>query len=165
MKPRVAALALIFIFGTALATTYTKLSLEQQVEKADVIVRASIKQKTQETRVGKIWTVYTLNVVKFYKGSSETFKDSSFAVFDSEKLKLEGAPKFNENDDLFLLLYAKTYDSPIVGFRQGAYKILEGEKVVNLDNKPVMIDTDGKPAEATTDTFSKQLETLTGGAK
>ncbi len=165
MKPRVATIALILIFGTALATTYAKLSLEQQVEKADVIVRASIKQKTQETRAGKIWTVYSLSIAKFYKGSAETFKDSSFAVFDSEKVKLEGAPKFNESDDLFLLLYAKTYDSPIVGFRQGAYKVLEGGKVVNIDNKPVLIDQDGKPTEATLETFSKQLETLTGGAK
>jgi hypothetical protein len=165
MKPRVAALALILIFGTALATTYAKLTLEQQVEKADVIVRASIKQKTQETRAGKIWTVYSLNIAKFYKGSAETFKNSSFAVFDSEKVKLEGAPRFAENDDLFLLLYTKTYDSPIVGFRQGAYKVTEGDMIVNLDNKPVMIDTDGKPAEATTETFTKQLETFTGGAK
>jgi hypothetical protein len=165
MKPRVTVMVLMLIFGTVLATTYAKLTLEQQVEKADVIVRASIKQKTQETRAGKIWTVYALNITKFYKGSTETFKDSSFAVFDSEKVKLEGAPKFNENDDLFLLLYAKTYDSPIVGFRQGAYKVLEGDKVVNIDNKPVMIDQEGKPVEATTDMFTKQLETLTGGAK
>jgi hypothetical protein len=165
MKPRVASLALILIFGTALATTYAKLTLEQQVEKADVIVRASIKQKTQETRAGKIWTVYNLNISKFYKGDKDSFKDSSFAVFDSEKVKLEGAPKFVENDDLFLMLYTKTYDSPIVGFRQGAYKVIEGDKIVNLDNKPVMIDTDGKPVEATPETFSKQLETLTGGAK
>ncbi len=165
MKPRLALVVLILILGTALATTYTKLTLEQQVERADVIVRASIKQKTQETRAGKIWTVYSLNVAKFYKGSAETFKDSSFAIFDSEKVKLEGAPKFNDNDDLFLLLYAKTYDSPIVGFRQGAYKVLEGNKVVNIDNKPVMIDQEGKPVEATTDTFTKQLETLIAGAK
>jgi hypothetical protein len=165
MNSRAVFAVLVFIFGSARATTYAKLTLEQQVEKADVIVRASIKQKTLETRAGKIWTVYTVNVAKFYKGSTETFKDSSFAVFDSEKVKLEGAPKFNENDDLFLLLYAKTYDSPIVGFRQGAYKVLEGEKVVNIDNKPVMIETDGKPVEASTETFTKQLETLTGGAK
>ncbi len=165
MKARATLVGLILIFGSALATTYAKLTLEQQVEKADVIVRASIKQKTQETRAGKIWTLYSLNVAKFYKGSAETFKDSGFAVFDSEKVKLEGAPQFVVNDDLFLLLYTKTYDSPIVGFRQGAYKVLEGGKVVNLDNKPVMIDTDGKPAEATLETFSKQLETLTGGAK
>ncbi len=165
MNSRTVFAVLVFIFGSALATTYTKLTLEQQVEKADVIVRASIKQKTQETRAGKIWTVYALKIAKFYKGSLETFKDSSFAVYDSEKVKLEGAPKFNENDDLFLMLYAKTYDSPIVGFRQGAYKVLEGNKVVNIDNKPVMIDQDGKPAEASTDSFTKQLETLTGGAK
>ncbi len=165
MKSRVATIALILIFGTAFATTYAKLSLEQQVEKADVIVRASIKQKSLETRSGKIWTVYSLNIAKFYKGSLDTFKDSSFAVFDSEKVKLEGAPRFAQNDDLFLLLYTKSYDSPIVGFRQGAYKVLEGAKIVGLDNKPVMIDTDGKPTEATTETFTKQLETLTAGAK
>jgi hypothetical protein len=165
MNPRVATLALIFIFGTALATTYAKLTLGQQVEKADVIVRASIKQKTQETRAGKIWTVYKLEVAKFYKGSAETFKDSSVALFDSEKVKLEGAPRFTENDDVFLLLYAKTYDSPIVGFRQGAYKVLEGDKIANIDNKPVMIEQEGKPIEATLETFTKQLETLIGGAK
>jgi hypothetical protein len=165
MNPRVATIALIVLIGTALATTYAKLTLEQQVEKADVIVRASIKQKIQETRAGKIWTVYTLAINKFYKGDKDTFKDSSFAVFDSDKTKLEGAPQFAEKDDVFLMLYAKTYDSPIVGFRQGAYKVLEGDKIVNLDNKPVMIEQEGKPVEASLETFTKQLETLTGGAK
>jgi hypothetical protein len=165
MNPRVALIALILVFGSAIATTYAKLSLEQQVEKADLIVRATIKQKTQETRAGKIWTVYSLTIAKFYKGDKDTIKDSSIAVFDSEKVKLEGAPKFAENDDLFLLLYAKTYDSPIVGFRQGAYKVTEGDKLLNLDDKPVLIDQDGKPTEATLETFGKQLETLTGGAK
>jgi hypothetical protein len=165
MNPRVAIVSLIVLVSTAIATTYAKLTLEQQVEKADLIVRASIKQKTFDTRAGKIWTVYTLEIARFYKGSAETLKDSSIAVFDSEKVKLEGAPRFTENDDLFLMLYAKTYDSPIVGFRQGAYKVLEGDKIVNLDNKPVLIEQDGKPVEATLETFNKQLETLTGGAK
>ena len=165
MNPRVAIIALIVLFGAAFATTYAKLTLAQQVEKADVIVRASIKQKTQETRAGKIWTVYSLEVSKFYKGDKDTFKDSSFAVFDSDKAKLEGAPRFNEKDDVFLLLYSKAYDSPIVGFRQGAYKVLEGNKISTLDDKSVMIEQDGKPIEASLESFSKQLETLTGGTK
>lgn len=165
MNPRVTIIALVMLLSAALATTYAKLSLVQQVEKADIIVRASIKQKTQETRAGKIWTVYSLEIAKFYKGDKETFKDSSFAVLDSDKAKLESAPRFNEKDDLFLLLYTKTYDSPIVGFRQGAYKVLEGDNISTLDNKPVMIDQDGKAVQANLDTFTKQLETLTGGAK
>jgi hypothetical protein len=165
MNPRVAIIALIVLLGTGFATTYAKLTLAQQVEKADVIVRASIKQKTLETRAGKIWTVYSLEIAKFYKGDKETFKDSSFAVLDSDKAKLEGAPRFTEKDDLFLLLYTKTYDSPIVGFRQGAYKVLEGDNISTLDNKAVLIDQDGKAVQANLDTFTKQLEMLTGGAK
>jgi hypothetical protein len=166
VNPRGAALlTALVLFSTASATTYAKLTLVQQVEKADLIVRATVKQKTTQTRAEKVWTVYTLEISKFYKGDKDTLKDSSFAVYDSEKVKLEGAPRLNQNDDLFLMLYAKTYDSPIVGFRQGAYKVVEGDKISTLDDKPVTIEVDSKPIQATLATFTKQLETLTGAAK
>lgn len=154
----------LVLFGTAFATTYTKLTLAQQVEKADLIVRASIKQKNLETRAGKIWTVYTLEIAKTYKGTNDVLKDSSFAVFDSEKVKLEFAPQFNLKDDLFLMLYAKNYDSPVVGFNQAAYKI-GSNGVTQLGGKPVILEQDGKKTEATVEAFAKQLEELTGGAK
>ncbi len=166
MKRLVWLLALVS--GVALATTYQKLSLEQQVEKAEIIVRGTIKTLTTETRAGRPWTVYTVDVKGYLRGESTGLPKRgdapSFAVLGADKLRLEGAPSFKAGEDWVLLLYAKAYDSPVVGFRQGAYRI-ENTRVLDVDGKPVTLTQDGKTVEATQTSFLKRLEDLIGGQK
>lgn len=161
-------LALALLSSLALATTYQKLSLEQQVDRAEIIVRATIKTVTPETRVGRSWTAYTLEVKSFLRGEAAglTVRGGapSFAVLGAEKLKLEGAPAFKVGEDWLLMLYAKPFDSPIVGFRQGAYRF-DNARVLDVDGKAVLLEVAGKSSPATETTFLKTVDDLIGGRK
>jgi hypothetical protein len=162
------ALLIALTSSLALATTFQKLSLQQQVEKAEVIVRATIKGTAQETRANRPWTVYTLTVRQYLRGESTGLPkrgaDASIAILGGGNVRLEGAPTFKVGEDWVLLLYAQAYDSPIVGFRQGAYR-LDNNRVLDVDGKVVTVEQDGKKVEATTPAFLKTLENLIGGAR
>jgi hypothetical protein len=150
----------MFFWALALATTYPKLSLETQLERAEIIVRATIKAVAVEERNKRPWTVYTLESKQYWRGEGLLPKSNalpSFAIFGSDKIKLEGAPSFKVGDEWIFLLYSKNYDSPIVGFNQGAYK-LEGTGVLDTNNKPVQLE--GKPA--TKEGFIAALEKILG---
>ena len=166
MKRFLTALTLLSSF--ALATTFQKLSLEQQVERAEVIVRATIKTVTIETRVGRTWTAYTLEVKSYLRGEAAALPvrggAPSFAVLGGDKLRLEGAPAFKAGEDWLLMLYQKPFDSPIVGFRQGAYRF-DNACVLDVDGKAVTLEPAGKRSDATETAFLKTVSDLIGGRK
>ncbi len=138
-------LPFIFCLSLALATTYPKLTLETQLERAEVIVRATIKEVKREERNKRPWTVYVLETKQYWRGEGLLPKSSetpSFAIYGNEKIRLEAAPSFKVGEEWILLLYTKNFDSPIVGFAQGAYQ-LEGQTVLDTNKKPVQLE--GKP--------------------
>jgi hypothetical protein len=148
------------LFTLAFATTYPKLTLEVQLERAEVITRAVIKEVKREERNKRPWTVYLLETKQYWRGEGllpKTSDTPSFAVYGSDKIRLEGAPGFKVGDEWIFLLYTKNFDSPIVGFKQGAYR-LEGTAVLDTDNKPVQIDA--KPA--TRVSFIAAIEKILG---
>jgi hypothetical protein len=165
-------LVLTLFFSVALATTYQKLSLPQQVERAEIIVRVTIKNTAVEIRgtgaAARPWTAYGVEVKQFLRGESiglpQRNNAPSVSILGGDKLKLEGAPQFKTGEDWVLMLYAKPYDSPVVGFRQGAYRI-DGTQVLDVDGKPVALTVDGKKQEATAPVFLKAIEDLIGGQK
>ena len=166
MKRFFVALAVFSSF--ALATTFQRLSLEEQVERSEVIIRATIKTVAIETRVGRTWTAYTLEVKSYLRGEAAGLPvrggAPSFAVLGGDKLRLEGAPTFKAGEDWLLMLYAKPFDSPIVGFRQGAYRF-DNARVLDVDGKAVTLEIDGKRSFATETTFLKTVNDLIGGRK
>ena len=160
----------LLALGVAFATTYNALSLEEQVQKAQVIVHASIVGSSVDTTRGKLpWTVYTLEAKRFLRGSTADLQVkqgdktvTGFSVLGGNNVWLEGAPTFKAGDEVVLLLYTKNYDSPFVGFRQGAYYVNAG-KIVDAGGKPVSLTVDGKSSEATLDAFLTRLEGLVVG--
>ncbi len=166
MKTRALFLiALLLCCGITQATTYPKLSLEAQAERADVIVRATVRAVQAEERNKRPWRVYGLTVQQTWRGDANTLPKlqatPSFAILGGDKLKLEGAPSFKENEEWILFLYTKAYDSPIVGFNQGAYRI-QGENVFDVAGKIVQLEADGKKTPATRASFIKELERILG---
>ncbi len=163
MKAHALILTLACAIGTAFATVYTKLSLEQQIEKAEVIVHTAIKSVSAETRAGKPWVVYALDPKRFVLGVAtdlpQTAGAPSFAVYGSATVRLEGAPSFKVGDEVVLMLYKSAYDSPVVGFRQGAYRIVDG-KVQTLDGKPVVLTIEGKTLEVTREQFLARVDQI-----
>ncbi|MEY4530328.1 MAG: hypothetical protein RLZZ156_1049 [Deinococcota bacterium] len=150
-----------FLFVTfAVATTYPKLTLETQLERAEVIVRATIKEVKREERNKRPWIVYLLETKQYWRGEGllpKTAETPSFAIYGSDKIRLEGAPSFKVGSEWIFLLYTKNFDSPIVGFNQGAYQ-LEGTTVLNTEAKPVQLEN--KPV--TRASFIAALEKILG---
>lgn len=148
------------LFTLALATTYPALTLEVQLERAEVIVQAVVQDVKLEERNKRPWTVYTLTTKKYWRGEGLLPKSSnlaSFAIFGNDKIRLEGAPSFKVGEEWIFLLYTKNFDSPIVGFKQGAYK-LDGTSVLDTNGKPVQLDA--KPA--TPSSFITAFEKILG---
>jgi hypothetical protein len=170
MKPRVLVLALACLLGTAAATVYAKLALEQQVERAEVIVHAVIKGVGVSVRANRPWTNYTLEPKRFVRGQESDLPRvgagpaaaPGFSVLGGETLRMEGAPSFKQAEEVVLLLYTKPYDSPIVGFRQGAYRVINN-KVQTLDGKPVVLTIEGRTLEVTLDQFLARIEQIARG--
>jgi hypothetical protein len=178
MNPRatITVLALIctgFTTGlnTSLATVINALTLEQQVEKAQIIMQTTITNSEVQNRANnKTWTAYALEPKKFVRGSSSELiklniankQVPSLSIYGGANIKLEGAPSFKAGDELVLLMYTKAYDNPIVGFNQGVYRVTAG-KVTTLEGKPVTVTLDGKTVESTVENFLKRLEALAVG--
>ncbi len=159
-------LCLLCICSVALATTYPKLSLEVQLERAELIARVFIKEVKLEERNKRPWTNYVLDIKQYWRGDASTLPQTnqtpSFAIFGNQKTRLEGAPSFKVGEEWIFLLYAKPYENPIVGFKQGAYR-LEGNAVFDTDNKAVQLEENGKKVPATRGSFIAALEKILGG--
>ena len=173
MNPR-ALTALIFallaLAGVGTATTYNALTLEEQVQKAQVVVHASITAATVDTSRGRLpWTVYAIEAKRYLRGSNADLQAklgdktvTGFGVLGGNNVRLEGAPTFKPGDEVVLLLYTRPYDSPIVGFRQGAYYVNAG-KIVDAGGKAVPLTVGGNRVDATLDAFLTRLEALVVG--
>jgi hypothetical protein len=157
--------AILFCCGITQATTYPKLTLEAQAERAEVIVRATIRAVQPEERNKRPWRVYGLTVQQTWRGDAAALPKlqatPSFAVLGGDKLKLEGAPSFKENEEWILFLYTKAYDSPIVGFNQGAYRV-QGENIFDSAGNVVQLEANGKKTPATRASFVAELERILG---
>ena len=160
------AAAVLLLAGSALATVYARLDLAQQAQKADIIVHALITSVAAEDRGGRPWTVYRLQPQRFLKGEAAQLPQSggspSFAVLGGRGLTMEGAPTFRERDEVVLFLYARNYDSPVVGFRQGAYRVGQSRAVTDLEGKPVTEQQGGRPVELALDVFLNRVTALVG---
>jgi hypothetical protein len=153
------------------ATTLKTVPLLEQIRKADTIVHGNITGIRVEERRGKPWTVYTLNLKKTIKGKLEP---ATVAIlggeFDGKTYKLEHAPSFKRDDELFLFLYDKAFDSPIVGFNQGIYRV-QNDRVFDTNGLVIPIISKGIPVEATSSNFAAWIDeqvknpTTTGGTQ
>jgi hypothetical protein len=157
--------------GSGLATVINALTLEQQVEKAQIIMHTLVTTSEVQNRANnKTWTAYALEPKKFIRGSSAELTKvnianksvPSLSIYGGANIKLEGAPSFKAGDELVLLLYTKAYENPIVGFNQGVYRV-SGGKVTTLEGKPVTVTLEGKTVDPTLENFLKRLEALAVG--
>lgn len=129
------AIAVMLLLGTAQATTVQALTFEEQIKKADVIVQVKILEVKTIQDKKYPWQQYTLQVQDTLKGDAKLLLQvgtvPSFQVLGGGDWQLEGAPTFQKNDEWVLFLYKAQYDSPIVGFNQGAYQLRDG-RISNL---------------------------------
>lgn len=112
------------------ASTFTPLTLTQQAKKAQVIVRATVgAPTTTQTGSGPTavsWINYPLTITETIAGDVASLPVREGKPTLMFLAGLQDVPALNAGQDVFLLLYTGTQDSPLVGFNQGAYPVVSG---------------------------------------
>lgn len=126
---RGALLAGLLGLGAAQGTVAPTLSLEQQARRAEVIVRATIGSPV-DVRDGNVtYVAYPLTVTETIAGDPATLPRQEGAP---ALLFLKGVadlPEVRAGQDVIALLYSARMDSPLVGFNQGWYPVVNGSLV------------------------------------
>ncbi|THF68584.1 hypothetical protein E7T06_15920 [Deinococcus sp. Arct2-2] len=122
--------AALLTLTTAQASTFTPLTLTQQAKKAQVIVRATVGSPTA-TQTGSgptavSWINYPLTVTEIIAGDVASLPLREGKPTLMFLAGLQDVPTLNSGQDVFLLLYTGTQDSPLVGFNQGVYPVING---------------------------------------
>ncbi|UBV42959.1 hypothetical protein LAJ19_01670 [Deinococcus taeanensis] len=130
MSPRVAALrtaaVVALALSPALATTAPTLTLAQQAQKAEVIVRATLGTPA-EVRDGDVtYLAYPLTVAETLSGDASRLPQQEGAPALVVLKGLEDLPELRAGLEVVALLYASRLDSPLVGFNQGLYAVTNG---------------------------------------
>ena len=122
--------------GAGLATTAPDLTLQQQAKKADVIVRAVLGAATTVKEGDVTYTVIPLAEIK-----DAVVGDVARLPVHEGKPALfflrgvDDLPTLGSGQEVFALLYAARADSPLVGFNQGLYPVVNGQVTWNSVTK------------------------------
>lgn len=145
---RGALLAGLLGLGAAQATVAPILSLEQQARRAEVIVRATLGSPV-DVRDGDVtYVAYPLTVTETIAGDPATLPRHEGAP---ALLFLKGAsdlPQLRAGQDVIALLYSARMDSPVVGFNQGLYPVVNGSLVPGVALGTATPPTSTAPASA-----------------
>ncbi len=108
------------------ATAVTPLTLAQQAQKAEVIVRATLGTPTTAKEGDVTYTVYPLSVTETIAGDAASLPQhmGKPALFFLQGV--QDLPALSGGQEVFALLYARKADSPLVGFNQGLYPVVNG---------------------------------------
>ena len=108
------------------ATAVTPLTLAQQAQKAEVIVRATLGTPTTAKEGDVTYTVYPLTVTETIAGDAASLPQhmGQPALFFLQGV--QDLPALSGGQEVFALLYARKADSPLVGFNQGLYTVTNG---------------------------------------
>ncbi len=135
--------ALIFLalltLGTVQALTTLPLSLSEQARRAQVIVRATVGQPTNEKEGDIPYMAYPLTVSETILGDLGSLPqlNSKPALYF-----LQGAsdlPAVSQGQEAIFLLYTGKMDSPVVGYNQGFYPLSGGKVTAGDLTNPVKL--------------------------
>ena len=120
------AAALTLWSAVAGATAVTPLTLAQQAQKAEVIVRATLGTPTTAKEGDVTYTVYPLTVTETVAGDAASLPQhlGQPALFFLQGV--QDLPALGGGQEVFALLYSRRADSPLVGFNQGLYPVTNG---------------------------------------
>ncbi|MDV6373388.1 hypothetical protein [Deinococcus arenicola] len=121
------------------ATTAPPLTLEQQVKKAELIVRGTLGAAVSVKEGEVTYLAYPLTVAETITGDAARLpqNDGKPALFFLQGLA--DVPNLKTGQEVFALLYTAKLDSPLVGFNQGLYPVTDG-KVLAGDAKTPITD-------------------------
>ena len=121
----------------AQATTAPPLTLTQQAQKAEVIVRATLGALKTVKDGDVTYQVYPLDVAEVIAGDPAKLpqyegKPALFVLQGTQDL-----PALTPKQEVIALLYARRLDSPLVGFSQGWYPVQDGKVTAGDAESPI----------------------------
>ncbi len=161
-------LILSLILGTAGATTYAQLSLEEMLERAQLAFYGRGSEVTVEEQEGEPWTVVSFTVLESLLGQLESEHSLSFyggTLPSGLQVLVTGMPSFIVGDEVLVLAYDGAYYSPIVGFSQGLWRlgprgfVSERQELLSLDEEgQLLLDGAGGANEEILASLRARLE-------
>ncbi len=134
------------------ATTYLQLTPEQMLAKASLVFVGTVSQIATVDQDGMPWTRVTFTVVTPLKGIAATPSGKPVeldflggSVAGGPSLTVGGMPTFQSGEKVLVFAYDQRYASPIVGFRQGLWRVVP-QGLEGLDGKMLSVSADGKLA-------------------
>ncbi|GGM40035.1 hypothetical protein GCM10008956_15590 [Deinococcus arenae] len=123
----------------ALATTAPTLTLAQQAQRAEVIVRATLGTPA-EVKDGEVtYLAYPLTVTETIVGDATRLPQQGGKPALFVLKGVDGLPDLRAGLEVVALLYAARLDSPVVGFNQGLYAVTGGKVTAGDITDPVKL--------------------------
>ncbi len=126
----------LLLIGVAHATTYVHHSPDAMVSLADLIFVGTVDTVSVVNRDGTPWTEVTFAIDTLLKRQGAVESDAangtltlSFLGGDlagGVRLSVAGMPSFEIGEQVLVFAYDGAYASPIVGFRQGLWRVTAG---------------------------------------
>jgi hypothetical protein len=139
--------------SAAHATTYLALTPSQMLGKANIVFVGTVSSISVTVRAGRPWTDVSFNVATALEGVPVDGKGNptgpvqlSFLGGDAAggpALIVGGMPHFQSGETVLVFAYDQSYASPIVGFRQGLWRVTSAG-VVDEDSRPLSVDANGE---------------------
>lgn len=121
------------------------LPLETQARRAEVIVRGSLGAPQTVSENGVSWRVYPLKLTEAVAGDAARLPAAGGEPAPYVWAEATDLPNWRTGQDAFFLLYTARLDSPLVGYNQGYYAVVNGQVALN---EPVTLAPEVKDAAA-----------------
>lgn len=135
-------LVAVLAAGAAFATSYLELTPAQMLTKADLVFVGTVRSLATVEKDGAPWTRVTFAVSDGLVGTSGDSVTLDFLggeIAGGETLSVSGMPTFQRGERVLLMAYDQPYASPVVGFRQGVWRVGDAG-LVDLDGRPLALD-------------------------
>jgi hypothetical protein len=163
MKRLLIFIGLPFIlFDSAYATTVRRLSFDELVAKAQIIVAGQVTDsRTYRTSDGKlILTSYTIQVGENVKGKTPATVTVTTVGgrIGNSILRVSGMPQFEAGENAVLFLEQSGSYTTVVGLSQGKFRVSNGEVSNTLTGLSFPDGNAGKPLKMPVDEFKRQIK-------
>ncbi len=144
-----AAGLLLLLAGSVHATTWRELDPGEMARKADLVFVGTVASVAPIDKGGTPWTRVTFTVETALHGLDQLEDPASVSldflggrIAGGEALTVSGMPGFERGERLLVMAYDKPYASPVVGFRQGLWRVTPAG-MVDEDGRPLSVDEGG----------------------
>jgi hypothetical protein len=138
--------------------------------KAELAFFGTVRTVRVEERSGEPWTIVSFEVLQRFKGLDEEMIELELAFLggtlpNGTSLAVNLMPRFDVDEEVLLFAYERSSYSPIVGFRQGLWRLGDlgfrddSGRLLTVDEEGnLLLDGSGTPSEVVFETLVKIFE-------